>query len=641
MKATICKSIILFFCFFLLLSVFDFLAAAPSHDDDYAPSLNDTDKLSAFMDGLIEAYMEEHKAAGAVVSIIRDGELLYQQGYGHANIAEGIPVAPETTLFRIGSISKLFTWLAVLQQVERGRLDLDADINKYLTAFSIPETYDEPVTLRSLMSHTPGFEDIWLRLFMREEDSVPTLEEIFKDQMPKRIMPPLQEAAYSNHGTGLAQYLVEQASGMPFETYVEEHIFGPLGMHYSTFRQPVPEHLRAHMPVGYAYRNGRFEEQHFEIIPMAGAGGASTTASDMAVFMDALLNHTRKDTISLMDSATYAIMKEPALVHANRMNPALHGFMNISPNHIKIIGHGGNTFLFHSGLALFPEHNTGLFISFNGESAGLAYSNVLDHFVRRYFPNTDPPPAFIELEEDYLQGFAGQYIVNRRPHSDILKIIGLMSTIQVSAEDGKLLFKDFFGDAHLMAAVDSTTFYVEKDNSFIGFYRPPGEKAQKLFKSNYPIQAADRVSGTYKTGYHLAIFILTMICIIYILAIWPWLYFARKHYEKKPRKRKPLPLFSQAIAWVVALFLAVFYALVFFSAGGTEIVYGIPTGIRIGLFFPIAAIPFILLMIFNSIYLWRTPSIKKLSRLFYGFATLVFLLCLWQLHFFNMLGWKF
>ncbi len=642
MRATVHKSFTLFFCFILLLTVFHSRATTHHQDGDHVPSLADTDKLSAFIDGLMEAYMEEYKAAGAVVCIIGDGELLYQQGYGHADIARGIPVAPETTLFRIGSISKLFTWLAVLQQVEMGRLDLDADINRYITAFTVPDTYEEPVTLRSLMSHTPGFEDILLHLFMKEGDPIPTLEEIFKERMPKRIMPPLQEAAYSNHGTGLAQYLVEQASGMPFETYVEEHIFGPLGMHYSTFRQPVPDHLKPHMSVGYAYRNGRFEEQHFEIVPMAGAGGASTTAPDMAIFMDALLNHASSDTVSLMDSATYAIMKEPVLVHASGMNPALHGFMDIGPDHLKIIGHGGNTFLFHSLLALFPEHQTGLFMSFSGEDVSMNYFRILEHFVRRYFPVHDPPNAFIELDDDYLQGFAGQYIANRRPHTDILKIIGLLNTIQISVEDDKLLYRDFFGNAGIVQAVDSTTFYVEKNNTYIGFHRPPGEKAQKLFISNFPIMAADRMTGVYRAELHMAIFILTMICIIYILLIWPWLHFARKLYEKKPRKRHPLPLFSRTIAWVVALFLLVFYVALFYSAGsGTEIVYGIPSGLRIGLFFPIAAIPFVLIMVFNSIYLWKTPLIKNLSRLFYNLATLAFLLCIWQLHFFNMLGWKF
>ncbi|MGM0649816.1 MAG: serine hydrolase domain-containing protein [Bacteroidota bacterium] len=172
--------------------------------------------------------MDEMKIAGASISLIHNGELLLNKGYGYADIEEDRKVDPDRTLFRLGSISKLFTWIAVLQQVEQGSLNLDADINQYLTSFSIPETYEEPVTLRSLMSHTPGFEDVLLHLFLREGDPVPPLEEQFSEKLPRRIMPPLREAAYSNHGAGLAQLLVEKASGMPFEEYAASYIFTPL-----------------------------------------------------------------------------------------------------------------------------------------------------------------------------------------------------------------------------------------------------------------------------------------------------------------------------------------------------------------------------------------------------------------------------
>jgi len=152
--------------------------------------LTDKAALGSFIDGLIEAYMKEQKAAAAVVSVVHRGEILYQQGYGYADIENRIPADPQNTLFRIGSISKLFLWIAVLQQVELGNLDLDTDINQYITAFRIPDTFDDPITLRSLMSHTPGFEDVLLHLFKREGDDVDPLEEILRKQMPRRVRPP-------------------------------------------------------------------------------------------------------------------------------------------------------------------------------------------------------------------------------------------------------------------------------------------------------------------------------------------------------------------------------------------------------------------------------------------------------------------
>ncbi len=604
-------------------------------------SLRDTLELAAFMDGLMASTMDDHRAAGAMVSIIQDGELLFQRGYGYANIADSVKVDPERTLFRIGSVSKLFTWIAVLQQVEAGNLDLDRDVNDYLETIKVPDTYEEPVTLRSLLSHTPGFEDVLLKLFMREEDDIPSLEEVLKRQMPKRVRPPLEEAAYSNHGTGLAQYLVEQVSGLPFETYADQHIFEPLGMESSTFSQPVPRRLANRMATGYSFRDGAFRKEGFEIVPMTGAGGASTTAADMAIFMETLLNHGRKDTISIMDSLTFSIMNTPVLTHAAGMNPVLHGFLDISPRHVQVIGHGGNTFLFHSQLALFPEYDTGLFVSFSGKDAGLAYDQVLKHFIDRFFPDQEPAPPLIQLEKDYLDGFSGTYLASRRPHSDILKLIGVINRAKVKVDNDNLVFTDFFGNSYRMLAIDSTSFWMPQQNILVGFERAQGEKAQKLHVSNDLIMSAERPGWFNNAWLHIFILVVTLICILYIIIAWPWIYFARRLYEKKPRTRKPLPVFSKTVAWITSLFMLLFYVLVIAAAGGEEIIFGIPLEIRVGLFFPLAAIPFIILMMATNVYIWKQPQIKNLSRLFYSLTTLVFILTILQLYYFNMLGWQY
>lgn len=624
-------------CLFLAVSG----ASAHHHTDSIKKDIEfNTTELEAFMDGVILAYMEKQQLAGATVGILHKSEVLLLKGYGYANVEKQIPVDPETTLFRIASISKLFTWIAVLQQLEKGRLDLDEDINNYIKAFSIPETFEEPLTLRSLMSHTPGFEDIILELFIREDQPIPGLEEIFRKRLPKRIMPPLQETAYSNHGSGLAQYLVELASGMPFEDYVEKNILFPLGMYCTTFRQPIPEQLAANMSNGYAVRNGRFVAQDFEIVPMAGGGGATTSAHDMLIFMDALLNNARKDTISLMDSATYAIMKKPVLTSAPGMNPALHGFMDMSPIHLEMIGHGGNLFYFHSLLALFPEYDLGVFMSFNSENGAMTYADVINQFINRYFPNTDHPTP-IELDKEYLQGFTGQYVPNRRPHSDLLKLTGFMNILKIWEEDNKLHTLNPAGKLLTMVPVDSTTFYVEENDFLVGFLRPEGQKAKKLYLGNRPIIAFDRITGLYRPVYHIILLAITLIAMLYILIIWPWMYFVRRNYDRPPRTAHPLPLFSKIVAWLAALCFLVFHMLLLISfSNGSDIVFGVPGSLKVALAFPLASIPFILLMIWNSIAIWKSKNFRTLSQLFYNLATIAFIISIWQLHFWNLLGWK-
>ncbi len=623
------------------LGVHPSLMANQETDTIQPPPIEDVIALEAFMDGIILATMEEQNIAGATMALVHKGETLLKKGYGYANIETKSRVNPSNTLFRIGSVSKLFTWLAILQLVEQGNLSLDADINNYLEGISIPDTYDEPVTVRSLMSHTPGFEDILLNLFVREGKPIPPLLEQFQKKMPRRIMPPMQEAAYSNYGTGLAQLLVEQASGRSFEAYVEAFITGPLGMDHTTFRQPVPDPLAANLSTGYAYANGKFEPRGFEVIPMTGAGGASTTASDMAIFMQALLNQTRHDTIALLDSATYAIMQQPVIQHAKNMNPALHGYLDLSRSQVRIIGHGGNTFLFHSLLALFPDHDTALFLSFNGENAHGSYPAVFSQFLKRYFPVPKESVGAIDLDNQFVSGFTGRYMPNRRPHNDLLKVIGALGSIHVTQTENGLHLTGLMGEQLHVVPIDSTTFFDQANQAYVGFHRPPGQQAQKLYLGDFGFVAFDRMGGFYHPGIHMAIALLTIVCILYILVIWPWTWFIRRDYERKSRAPYPISLISRVVAGVAAFFLLIFFVLIMTSAGGQEVVFGIPAGVRIALLFPLAAIPFILLMIWNSVLVWKARHIRNSGRLFYTLATLVFMLSIWQLHFWNLLGWRF
>jgi len=193
--------------------------------------------------------------AGATIATVRDGELFFAKGYGYEDIEKKVSVDPEQTLFRVGSTSKLFTWTAVMQLVEEGKLDFDADVNTYLTDFKIPDTYPEPITVRNLLRHTAGFEDGGLGyLYERSPDGFVHLGEFLSLYMPARVRPPATDfassigAAYSNWGAALAGHIVATVSGMSFDEYIERRILQPLGMTRSTFREaPIPRSRGAHV----------------------------------------------------------------------------------------------------------------------------------------------------------------------------------------------------------------------------------------------------------------------------------------------------------------------------------------------------------------------------------------------------------
>src|SRR5205809_7198952 len=196
------------------------------------PELTKAD-FETFLDALIPSQLRNRNIAGAVVSVVKDGQALFQKGYGYADVEEKKPVLPDQTLFRPGSVSKLFTATAVMQLVEQGKVDLNRDVNDYLD-FAIPKTYPEPVTLRRLLTHTAGFEETLKNLFVAHESDLKPLRTYLVNQMPQRIFRTGKVVSYSNYGFTVAGYIVEHVSGEKFERYIDNHILKPLRMTNST-----------------------------------------------------------------------------------------------------------------------------------------------------------------------------------------------------------------------------------------------------------------------------------------------------------------------------------------------------------------------------------------------------------------------
>ena len=174
--------------------------------------------VEAFLDGIVPLQLLQEDIAGATVAVVKGDKLLFAKGYGYADVQNKTPVSAEQTLFRPGSVSKLFIWTAVMQLAEQGKLDLDRDVNDYLD-FEIPVAFGKPITLKNLLTHTPGFEEQIKDLFTDGTES-PELRQYVMTHIPKQIFPPGTTPAYSNYGAALAGYIVERISGRPLSEYL-------------------------------------------------------------------------------------------------------------------------------------------------------------------------------------------------------------------------------------------------------------------------------------------------------------------------------------------------------------------------------------------------------------------------------------
>jgi CubicO group peptidase (beta-lactamase class C family) len=278
--------------------------------------------VEAFLDGLVPLQLKRDDIAGATVSVVKDGKVLFAKGYGYADVEKKKPVSAQDTLFRPGSISKLFTWTSIMQLYEQGKLDLDRDINDYLD-FKIPEAFGKPITLKNVMTHTPGFEEQVKDLFT-VGNSKPDLGQYLKTHIPGRVYPPGTVPAYSNYATAVAGYIVERVSGRPFDEYVTENILKPLKMTHSTFTQPLPSELAPLMSNGYRLGSGSAES--FEVVNPYPAGSLSSSATDMAQFMIAHLQDGQLGDARILKPETARLMHSRLFALDDAANAMCYGF---------------------------------------------------------------------------------------------------------------------------------------------------------------------------------------------------------------------------------------------------------------------------------------------------------------------------
>ncbi len=420
-------------------------ASAPSAEPQASmPAELTKSDLDTWLNGYMPYALKAGGIPGAVVVVVKDGQVLTQRGFGYSDVTAHKPVDPENTLFRPGSVSKLFTWTAVMQLVQAGKIDLDADVNTYLD-FKIPHYNGKPVTVRDLMTHRPGFGETVKGLIVFGKKTPEPLGKILKTSIPEQIYAPGEMSAYSNYGASLAGYIVQRVSGEPFEQYIARHIFAPLGMAHSSFQQPLPGNLDPLM--SNAYEPGSIKPEPFEVIGMSPAGALSSSGADMAKFMIAHLNNGGP----LLAPATAKLMHSTAYKPYSALPGMALGFYHEDRNGLDIVGHGGDTVYFHSDLHLFLDKNVGLYISMNsvgkGAGAHAVRGNLLEAFADRYFPEPEGTIPTTDTAKAHGQAMSGHYVSSRASGFNFLRLAALIGETTASVDDDGYLVVSSITDA--------------------------------------------------------------------------------------------------------------------------------------------------------------------------------------------------
>jgi CubicO group peptidase (beta-lactamase class C family) len=612
----------------------------------------DPAEMEAFLDGLFAKEMEEYHIAGAAVSVVKDGELFFAKGYGYADVENGIPVDPEQTVFRIGSVTKLFTWTAVMQLVEQGKLDLEADVNTYLD-FRVPDTYPQPITLKHLMTHTAGFEDLYVDFVtLDSEDQLPPGKWL-ASHIPGRVRPPGEVAAYSNYGTALAGYIIARVSGQSYDQYIQEHILDPLGMAHAAAIETFHPGVRANLSVGYMYKDGALQvyPKLYGPADLAPMGFMGASAADMARFMiahlqDGVYSDAEIPETRILGESTARQMHSTLFTHDPRIMGTAYGFFDFSDNGQRTIGHSGTAEPMHSLLLLLPDKDLGVFVTYNSDDAGAL---TLQHlgFQRAFFDHYYPAPAVEPLQPpadfaDRAGRFVGSYRMAQSAYTTLEKFMGFFGAVNVAIQDpgdGALVLATPWGDWRF---VEEKPLYFRQVNTpfHIVFREDDQGRITHLFTDYTPQFGFEKVNWYGTPGFNMALLIG---CVLIFLSMIPVAAIVLIRDRRRLSERTPSLRGARIAGWIILgiCVLNLLFVVGSFLWNNPRPAFGISATFQGVLGLGVLSALLTIGALVYTVLAWAKGYWGITGRAYYTLVTVAAVAFVWFLNYWNLLGWRF
>jgi CubicO group peptidase (beta-lactamase class C family) len=591
-----------------------------------------------FFDQYFAQHMEELHVPGAAVALVKDSDVVVIRGYGYSNIEQKILSDPNHTVFRLASVSKVFTATAVLQLVEQGKLRLDEDVNHYLRLFQLEANYPKPVTLENLLTHTAGLDDRSIGITSHSATEEIPLGAYLSRRLAARVMPAGDQYSYSNDGFALAGYIAEVSSGMPFAQYVEKYILKPLEMRRSGF-VITPELFRT-LAVGYDYRNGRFVPVALDYPNIVPAVSMVSTASDMAHFMIAELRLGRYGTQRILSEDSVRRMFQRQYTNDARLPGTALAYWEEFPNETRALRQDGDWIGAVSTIYLLPKEKVGIFVACNIGDQRLI-DDLLRQFVDRFYP-TGPEHsagrAKIESPDPSAR-FAGSYRMSRYAHRTIEKLGTLLREWEVfPGENGRIiLVNPNTGPGHCVP-VGPLLFRRDGSGGEMAFREDEHGRIDRLFIGRY---ALEKLPWYQIAIVHEGLFVFfgCVFAFSVFIALSDWI--------KKRRPRTPPPAdkgltrlryWTAGVASGNLLFLAGLI-LAFLNKGA--LIYGLPFYMTLLLCIPLITTAGTLVITWQVWTAWRTRSGNAISRAFYTLTVFAAVCFVPFLAYWNLLGFHY
>jgi CubicO group peptidase (beta-lactamase class C family) len=592
----------------------------------------------------LQERFDRHNTPGALVVWVKDGQVVTNSGFGYANLDEKRPVEPARTLVRVGSISKPFTGIGILNSIEAGELELRTDVNTWFDRPVVDDRYAIPVTLEHLLTHTAGFDDRYIGKSARTVEGAVPLRETVRKLLPDRVIEPGVIASYSNFGVALAGYVLEHVSGKPFARVMNDRVFSPLGMVNTSF-DPDNDAL-AELMTGYFENGGQLNPLGYDYILDAPAGQMVTTGDDMARFMLQMLDPEGLQAAGVLSAGMTAEMMQTRFTHHPELNGAYGYLWSISDygGH-PVIGHSGGYIGVAARLLFFPQHNAALFVAVNTMDFGFI-GEVIDFFTQNYLPEPEKaagPPKRAAFDDGHgWHAFTGTWRETRYSRKSFTKfgvLIGMMGNEMKTGSigDSLLTMPTHTGEMRRLRRVGPVLFQSLDDDYMLAFREHQG-KITHVFTSG--TTALERLHPMEVRMFHMILIpvMLTIFAIITLFYPGIWLYRRIRGVRTSVRQKN-------LYEWGIAAFYTfgiLLYVPVMAQVPAHEFAigfgYGVPAGVYVLTLFPLAAL---LLTLFYPVHLFRRrlPFDREMVRA--GLIIMASVVLFLALNYWNLAGWRF
>lgn len=598
---------------------------------------------SPSVDELVDSVAQEHVGPdaipGAVVSVVQDTSIVFAKGYGKADVASERSANPERTLYRIGSLSKLFATTAVLQLVQDGQVDLHTDVNHYLDDVEVPARYGQPITLHHLLTHTPGFEERFVGMGVRDSSELTSLGPYLQGELPRRVRSPGTVASYSNHGMTLAGHLAATVADTAYVDLIHHHILAPIGMDRSAASTPaLPDSLHPAVATPYHWIDGTLVPTPRTYIHLTPAGGALVTATDAAQFMIAHLNQGKVSKgRRILQPETVRQMHQQQFTHHPSLPGWAYGFSEHPRPSPRILMHGGGARGYTALLWLVPEHDLGVFMACNLPDTSLQEA-LLEAFNERFLPPADTTDRSAEdtLRTEKPSAITGHYRHVRYARSTFEKVLALSDHIHVATTDSGLVAEGLGAQPVRLEPLGSGLFR-GADGGRVVFDGFQDGMASKLYVGDPLAPAYERVSS-WTSPWAQGVIVGGLALVFLLTLIGAGVGWWHGSTERVHERSAAAGLSLAHLAFLVGFPLSFLEG----PIGHTlPLFFKVPTKLKGLLALPIIALAATAYLAVRVVWLWTTGTGSARERTGLTVVVLASGAFGLLLHYWNLLGWQF